>query len=508
LAQNDEKSNYLKYIDEADHVLDDSPDLATTYLDSIPKPLKNHIDGHLASYYQLRGLISDRKNEQSELYQNFLLALSYAKQEKNYKIAGMTSIELFYNTYVIKKDSSAFHYLEEAKEYFTHINDANGLAEVTQMKAYVESESKNYAKSNELILAHLDEYKNIKDDQYYYLYALFMLTTNHIDLGNISESHKYFTLLKTLQSDPTISKVLYNFHEVSIFTCLATYHFEQKNIDSTLFYLEKSENLRYAMNNNDIRNHFNLYADYYHHIQDVEKKSAYIDSLKIFENKLLNKNLEASLTIHKELENSVNLLESENQKKRAHRNWIIILIASLLTLSITFLVFYKKYQKKIQDFINKTKKASHLKSNHEKLKAKVVGLEQYIIEVKDEVKTIAALQNPQEIRENVKDLYKNLHLKFSTELANSENHLELINELNVRFFDKLKELHPSLHDSEVIICYYLFIGFKNKEIASLLNTSTRAVESKRFRISKKILDQQKDKITLITYLQTLFGESN
>ena len=124
---------------------------------------------------------------------------------------------------------------------------------------------------------------------------------------------------------------------------------------------------------------------------------------------------------------------------------------------MSFLLFYKKHKKNIREFINKINKTSYLTSNHEKLKVKVIGLEQYILEVKDEVKTIAALKNPQEIRENVKSLYKNIHLKFSTELVNSENHLKLINELNVRFFTDLKVLHPILNDSEIIIFYYLFI---------------------------------------------------
>ncbi|AUC21142.1 hypothetical protein BTO15_02980 [Polaribacter sejongensis] len=59
--------------------------------------------------------------------------------------------------------------------------------------------------------------------------------------------------------------------------------------------------------------------------------------------------------------------------------------------------------------------------------------------------------------------------------------------------------HPELNSSEVIICYYLFMGFKTKEISVFLNTSVRSVESKRYRIRNK-LNVNKEDFKLVDYL--------
>jgi FixJ family two-component response regulator len=69
----------------------------------------------------------------------------------------------------------------------------------------------------------------------------------------------------------------------------------------------------------------------------------------------------------------------------------------------------------------------------------------------------------------------------------------------------MKLRHPQLNDSEVITAYYLFMGFKNKEIAVFLNISVRAMESRRYRISKKINLGTKQ-TTLVDYLKSTFKD--
>ncbi len=88
-------------------------------------------------------------------------------------------------------------------------------------------------------------------------------------------------------------------------------------------------------------------------------------------------------------------------------------------------------------------------------------------------------------------------------VGNGTDHLNLINDLNVDFFNELSQMHPELNESEIIICYYLFAGFKNKEIAAFLNTSIRSVESRRYRIGKKLKIKDKE-LSLVAYLTETF----
>ncbi len=498
-------TDYLRYLDSAEVYVLERPELAERYLDSIPEPLQTNIEGHIACYYRAKGLINGKKNELAQLYQNYLLAIKHAETEENYDVAGMASLELFYNIYIVKEDSTAFKYLEDAKTYYTKGNNAHGLVEVMQMPAYMALYNKEYAKSNKLILEHLDEYKSIKDDGYYYLYALFMLTANYALLDDLDKAHYYFSQLKALKSDSTIPTSLLDLHMATLSIDFGLAHFRKAHMDSTLVYLQKAGEYRQAMSKSDIRNYFGLYVDYYDATDNLESKIAYVDSLRHFEELLLNKNIDASLHINKALIRSESQLLRETKKKQLNRVLLAVLSCVLLGLAIYFIVYRKRIKQMVLEFTNRKKEFSYLKSNHEKLKAKMYGLEEYISDIKKEIKLISNNDDIEAQRQQIKELYKNIHLNSSTLITKGKSHLELISDLNVEFFTKMEALYPQLNHSEVILCYYLFTGFKNKEIAAFLNVSSRSIESKRYRISKK-MNLQEESVTLIEHLNLVFKD--
>lgn len=505
-AQSNE-NDFVKYLEAASNAIDENPKLAKRYLDSIPQPIDSNIEGRLADYYRLKGILNDEFDEQALLLQNFMQALKFAKIEKNYDVAGMSSLELFYNTYLLKQDSVlAYSYLSEAKKYYTLSNNTNGLAEVKQMPAYVALNKGNYNKSNAIVLNDLEFYKNIKDDGYYYMYALFMLTFNYTNLGDLGNAHKYFNALKALKNDKTIPESLHKKHVVTLYGDIADFYYENNTLDSLEVYLKKFGSLKSAMNDYDTRHYFRLNFDYYDRIQNSELKNAFKDSLRNFEALQMQKTLDASVQINKNLIQTESKLESEIEKKHINRYVIMLLGVILFALIVFVIVKYKKIKTAIIEYTKSDKEYSFLKTNHEKLKAKVIGLEEYITEVKKEVKAISSIEDVDTQKIKIKELYKNIHHNSSTFLAKEENYLGLINDLNIEFFTQMKSLHPKLNDSEIIICYYLYIGFKNKEIAAFLNSSTRAVESKRYRISKKMDDVTKN-TSLLEYLNETFKET-
>lgn len=502
-----ENRDYLKYIDSAQIYIGTNPKLSSQFLDSIKQPLNQNIKGNLAEYYKLRGIISDELNNQTLIYHNFRFALKFAKIEKNYEVAGMSSLELFYNLYRNKKDTvKAKAYLEEAKKYYLLDNNKYGLAEVTQMLAYIEFNKGNYLKSNDILLKELDYYKSLKEDKYYQLYALFMLTSNYINLNQIPEAYSSFNQLKTLKNDTTIIKSFYNGHIVTLYQDFAQFYLHKKNLDSVATYLSKAESLRLDMNDSDIRNYFKLKYDYYNTSNQVTNRDAYQDSLRLFKDYQLKKELDASIKINDEFIKTQTELESQTESKKK-KNYIIVLLTLMLVGLVGFVIVkFKKIKEKILAHNKNDEELSLLTNNHEKLKLKVSGLNEYIAELKKEIKLISTINSEETQKEKIKELYKNIHLNSSTFLSKEENYLELLNETNVQFFSKMKQLHPNLNESEIVICYYIYVGFKNKEIAGFLNTSTRAIESKRYRISKKI-DVKTKQITLLNYLNKTFKTS-
>lgn len=502
-AQNKKSKPYQKFLDSAYNRVDKYPIIANTFLDSIPEPLSKSLDGSLSNYYYLKSLIASHVDNQSEIYHYNIQALKYAEKEKDYNIAGKASLELFYNLYIINNDSTAYHYLKKSEKFYTLDNNKNGLTEVMQMQAFAAFYNDNYAKSNALILPKLAHYQSIKEDQYYYMYALFMLTSNYLHLNDVNNYKTYFKKFKNLEKDTTISPMLYKKHEVTLYNCIAEMYFKNKALDSMLIYIKKASTLREYMNNSDVENYFENYVSYFDASKNLESKISYVDSLKTLQKKLIGQTADASFNINKTLLETTENLADESKKKSLNRNWIVVLLSILIAFFVFVLLRYKHIKNTLKALNKRKADYSFLQKNHEKLKVKVIGLEAFISEIKKEVKGISTVNSSTEQQLKIKDLYKSIHNNASTLLTKSENHLELINELNVDFFNSLATKHPDLNPSENIVCYYLFMGFKSKEIAAFLNTSERAIEGKRYRISNKLNLHVKN-INLVEYLTVNF----
>ncbi|QNM84507.1 hypothetical protein H9W90_09895 [Polaribacter pectinis] len=505
-AQKADSNKYVRFIDSADAKIYDFPSIANDFLDSIPKPLENNIKGHVAKYYHFKAVISSFLSDDAEVYHYNILSLKYAEKEKNYEMAGASSIELFYNLYIIKKDSTALDYLEKAEKFYTLDNNEKGLIDVMQMRAFTEFNRKNYKKCNDLLIPKLTYYKSIKDDSFYYMYALFMLTSNYIHLDDDVNREKYFKEFRKLENDTTISTSLYKIHEVTLNICMQHLHLERNELDSALHFLNKVDKMRDFMNNSDKESHFKNYLDYFEKVNDATAKNNYIDSLKLHNENLIEKNLNASYNINKSFLETSNNLKIETEKKFLNRNWILFLTVSLIGSIVFIIVKQKKIRKKIEEFSKRKKEYTFLQNNHEKLKVKVKGLENYIAEIKKEVKTISSITTIDEQKKRIQELHKEIHHNSSVLLAKGESHLDLINELNVEFFNEISIKHPELNSSERIICYYLFMDFKSKEIAAFINTSVRSVESKRYRITNKLNLKEKD-FKLSDYLKESFSSN-
>lgn len=63
---------------------------------------------------------------------------------------------------------------------------------------------------------------------------------------------------------------------------------------------------------------------------------------------------------------------------------------------------------------------------------------------------------------------------------------EAFNNADKDFLKKMKSLHPALTSNDLRLCAYLRLNLSSKEIAPLLNISSRSVEVKRYRLRKKM----------------------
>ena len=499
-------SNYERFVDSADVYIDYNTKKTIVFLDSIPQPVDDYIKKGLPNYYAIKSLIYDEYNDGIKSYQSGVLALKYALEEENYKIAGEASLELFSSIYYVERDTTAYEYLEKARAYYKLSDYDYGDYEVDLTYAHSKFIDGEHKACNALLLGDLDTYKNVKDNAYFYMFATCMVATNFLKTNDLDSAYVHYNEFKSLKDNPTIVPYNYASFVTIIDLSFTEVYFERKQMDSTFHYLSRLSKNRHFMAEDVEEYYLKLCIDSYRFSGNIEMAESYKDSLAVFEDKMYERIMSTSFQINNDLVKAASELKLESDKKHFNRVLVIILLLVLACLSFFYMIFYRKQRLKTIDLSKQTSNLSYLKSNNEKLVVKVLGLEDYISNLKTEVKKISTIGEMPAQREEIKELYKTLHLNSSTILDKSENHLDLVNDLNVNFFQKINKMYPQLNNSEIIICYYLYIGFKNKEIAVFLNTSVRAVESKRYRINKKI-HVDKEKTTLVEHLKETFKGS-
>ena len=74
------------------------------------------------------------------------------------------------------------------------------------------------------------------------------------------------------------------------------------------------------------------------------------------------------------------------------------------------------------------------------------------------------------------------------------------------FFEKLKQLDPTITKRELRLCAFVKMDLTNKEISPLLNISTRGVETARYKVRKKLNVSHEENFT--AFLEKIATTSN
>jgi DNA-binding CsgD family transcriptional regulator len=182
---------------------------------------------------------------------------------------------------------------------------------------------------------------------------------------------------------------------------------------------------------------------------------------------------------------------------------IIVYFLVLLMFSLIMHTGYKRhYRKQRERLIQKTTRELELKEleNSEKLmrfkndklredienKNRELGVSTMGLIKKNEFlnslkKELEHVEGSNSLKHIIKIIDKNINNTDDWNLFQ-----EAFNNADKDFLKKIKDLHPSLTANDLRLCAYLRLNLSSKEIAPLLNISTRSVEVKRYRLRKKI----------------------
>ncbi len=481
-----ENASYINLLDSAENTVTDNPSEALKIVEQIPTPVENYLDESLGRYYYLKGQIYDRQEKRSKVYSSYTQALLNAEKYENYELAGDVCYSLAIYLYWMEENDKASFYLNKAKAYFTKIDDKEGLIEVQSVPAYIAYLDHNYIESNRLLRKDYESYKSIKSSTYYNLFIDFLLVSNYLHLHNLDSANYYYEDFKKVKENPITTDYDYNYYNGFISLCYVDYYYDMGDMDSCLYYLDKTMEKRSLLDYNSLYDVFLFYQEVYTALGDEEKTAAYVDSLLHLQQTLLDNNVAADLEAQEELLEYKS--EHNELSKKFKLGWLVAI--SSLVLLIGSIALYLRNKRNLEKELKtnslKQNEFSFIQANQNKLEIKLKGLEDYINNLKSEVNKIAYMEDVGLQKKKIQELYKELHLKVAESDGGGNTHLMLVNKLNTSFYVELKEKFPNLNESEIVICYYTFIGLKNKEIAVFLNATTRSVESKRLRITKKI----------------------
>lgn len=135
------------------------------------------------------------------------------------------------------------------------------------------------------------------------------------------------------------------------------------------------------------------------------------------------------------------------------------------------LIMHIKNQQLNQDIENKNRELAISKMS-------IIKKNEFLNKIKNELKN---KENSRQTSSVVRLIDKNLNNTKDWELF-----VEAFNNADKDFLDKMKSLHPDLTPSDLRLCVYLRMNLTSKEISPLLNISLKSVDTKRYRLRKRM----------------------
>ncbi len=117
-----------------------------------------------------------------------------------------------------------------------------------------------------------------------------------------------------------------------------------------------------------------------------------------------------------------------------------------------------------------------------------------LTKIKNDLKNISSSTSDYGLKDQIHGLTKRINKELDTEQQWEvfETHFENVHEA---FLKRLKIQYPHLSPRELKLCAYLRLNISSKEIAILMNISTRGVEISRYRLRKKLNLTRDDNLT-------------
>lgn len=409
---------------------------------------------------------------------------------------------LYYNE--IKNSEKAFNEFEKS----LHILEDNGLEpnyHFLNNYALAYMQNGKQKKAIQLLCKARKSYQqydgSYKDPIYPFTNAL-NLGVSFIYDNKLDSSEYFFNEALKFATENLNARQIFSAH-----VFLGVFYQENNRYDSALKHLSSADSLviygdSYAKKVLLYESFSELYSalkDYkkaYNHMNLVSRYKDSLNQLGIEEQIIaleFKMELEA-LKVNQELQ----LKEKELQRAGLFKRIIVIVSVLLISLLVILFLLFK---------INKQKEINRIKADNEALEKERIKQQAALDLMKKEEQLISANMEIS-VRENELNALKNRlnehldksydpqfddlrkllnQIKYSEKKNEQLKNLDAVVSLNSnKFYTKLKELHPKLTESEMRLLSLIRLNLGNDELLLIFNISKSSLNTKRYRIRKKM----------------------
>jgi len=454
----------------------------------------------LATFYSGRVLESLQKSK--EALNAFLEAESIAIPTQDSSLIGFIQYNIgtafyqkeLYDDAIVKFKQASENFARQKKDYEKEIMSLDFIGSNFMIKNCIDSALFYYNKA-------LSE-ATIANDSTERANVLQNMGVSFIELGRNDDAKAKLIEAKQFCKDSILM--------ATIDLNLARTYFNSHSLDSAVYYIARSNGLAQKTDDKTLQA-----SVFYYWTQIDEEKGNYKESLEHFKKYT---GLLASIVEENQKANFLDVQRKYNFEliRRANHELLIekqkylilFLTISLVSLIFAFIVFRKKKKEKDAILLAK-QEIYHLKNiistydsvpmnSNEEDKKTISAKNQKIREIMAEqfgiLKRILLLEDAlsTEEKDKSRDVLKRVYTIFygSSDRYNWKALNEAINDLYDGFADKLHAIAPHLNNFEIQVCCLTKAGLNNTEIASVLNTTSNAIQLRKTHIRKAMQLQE------------------
>ncbi len=444
---------------------------------------------YMANAYSILG-------DYEQAFELFQEALYIEKEIKNNKLnQGLIHNDIAVIYLNLGDYDKSIQFFKKAIRLFEQINDSINIIKMEGNIAIVKTTQGKYNEAIEIITKQLFKFEQ-NNDTHAYLVSVYNLADLYIKKGQYRRAINYLEegLRQLNNYDNNNLKINFLLNEILPYCQIGEYSKALEINDSVAKLINK-----YHFKSESLLNLYDNYSLIYSHLNDYKNAFKYqkqfnqiqdsvlneMTKFKIDGYKLLyeNKKRESELS---EYQNKIQLLKKQN-KINQFVKWgggtgVILLIV------IVFLIIrnYRLHVEKVnQEIVSVSEKALYQGNQLEKLALKMVKNQNFLSEIKKDIKIIKSNTSDDKISDKINELF--LRIQSASSINKDKAEFQVFLDKTVQDFSyRLQSKFPELSEDERNICIYIHLGLKTKDIASIMNVSLRSIENKRYRIRKKM----------------------